>query len=295
MREAAGGSIYDLGYRHYTGPRLGRRHAVAAMYIQSLRSIFGIGRPFTSKIFPWLLLGASFLPALVQLGLASLGAEDLEVVKPDDYYTYIQIVLGLFRRGRRSGAGGTRSALADALALLLARDREGRLRAGEVRRAGDGHARPYVVFRSWSSSWATASQSMISAATSRTSGATCPRPPRARSYLPPLRRESASPSRPRHHAAPIRRSRSSPSIVISTVVGITLVESIEGDAGRYGLLVSLGSIADGLTFWFFDATPDPDDPLATADLWGGLYALTALAISLVCLALILRRYRSIQA
>ena len=47
MREATGGGIYDLGYRHYTGPRLGRPHAVWAMYVQSLRSIFGIGRPLT--------------------------------------------------------------------------------------------------------------------------------------------------------------------------------------------------------------------------------------------------------
>ena len=49
------------------------------------------------------------------------------------------------------------------------------------------------------------------------------------------------------------------------------------------------------TFWLFDATPDPDDPLTTADLWGGVYALTALAISVVCVGIILRRYRSIQA
>jgi len=55
------------------------------------------------------------------------------------------------------------------------------------------------------------------------------------------------------------------------------------------------SIADGLTFWLFNATPDPEEPLAKADLWGGIYALTALAISLACLALILRRYRTIQA
>ena len=61
-------------------------------------------------------------------------------------------------------------------------------------------------------------------------------------------------------------------------VGITLVESIDGDAGRYGLLVSPCNVADGLTYWFFGADPEPDEPIAEADLWGGLYALTALAI-----------------
>ena len=107
-------------------------------------------------------------------------------------------------------------------------------------------------------------------------------------------------NRARHLRADItpahtRRSRSSRSSSCHRSCGITLVESVEGDTGRYGLLISPFHVAEGLTFWFFGATPEPEEPMAMADLWGGLYAITALAGSSVCLAIILRRYRSIQA
>ncbi|HLQ49004.1 MAG TPA: ABC transporter permease, partial [Candidatus Dormibacteraeota bacterium] len=38
------GSIYDIGYRRYEGPRLGRAHAIRSLFFHSLRSTFGIGR-----------------------------------------------------------------------------------------------------------------------------------------------------------------------------------------------------------------------------------------------------------
>ena len=55
-----GGSIYDLGYQGYTGPRLGRRSAVAgAASAQSLRACYGIGRGGRAKIAPFTLAGSS--------------------------------------------------------------------------------------------------------------------------------------------------------------------------------------------------------------------------------------------
>ena len=38
------GVIHDIGYRRYTGPRLGRAQIARALYWHSLRSAFGIGR-----------------------------------------------------------------------------------------------------------------------------------------------------------------------------------------------------------------------------------------------------------
>ena len=38
------GNIYDLGYRRYEGPRLGRSHAIRALVIDSFRTTYGIGR-----------------------------------------------------------------------------------------------------------------------------------------------------------------------------------------------------------------------------------------------------------
>jgi ABC-2 type transport system permease protein len=57
------GTIYDIGYRRYEGPRLGRGHAVRSLYGHSLRSAFGIGRGGRSKIAPFLLAAIALLPA----------------------------------------------------------------------------------------------------------------------------------------------------------------------------------------------------------------------------------------
>ncbi|HTI30486.1 MAG TPA: ABC transporter permease, partial [Methylomirabilota bacterium] len=52
-RESATGAIYDLGYRGYDGPRLGRRAAFATLFWASLRACFGLGRSGRSKVVPW--------------------------------------------------------------------------------------------------------------------------------------------------------------------------------------------------------------------------------------------------
>lgn len=294
MREATGGSIYDLGYRHYTGPRLGRPHAVWAMYFQSLRSIFGIGRPLTSKIGPWLLTGAAFVPALVQLGVASISSGELDILEPHDYYTYIQIVLALFtaviapelagrdQRSRTLSLYFSRAIVRDDYALAkyaaLVTAMLGLTFVPQVVLfVGNGVALDDLggyVEDQWSDLPAAGGSAILISLLFAGIGLAI----------------SAQTSRRAYSTIAIIAV-----MVISSVVGITLVESIEGDGGRYGILVSPFSIVDGLTFWFFDAQPDPEEPIAKADLWGGLYALTALGISMVCIALILRRYRAIQA
>jgi ABC-2 type transport system permease protein len=60
-----GGSIYDLGYQAYEGPRLGRRSAVLALFAQTVRSCFGIGRGGRAKIAPLVLAGLAILPAVL--------------------------------------------------------------------------------------------------------------------------------------------------------------------------------------------------------------------------------------
>ena len=44
------GIIYDIGFRHYDGPRLGRRQVVLALFAESARGAYGIGRSTRSKI-----------------------------------------------------------------------------------------------------------------------------------------------------------------------------------------------------------------------------------------------------
>ncbi len=95
---SAGGSIYDLGYQPYDGPRLGRGHAVWALYIHGLRLAFGVGRPGRAKVVPVGLTIIAILPALVALGLAALLPRNVEFepIKPEGYYGLIATVVLLF-------------------------------------------------------------------------------------------------------------------------------------------------------------------------------------------------------
>jgi ABC-2 type transport system permease protein len=103
---SAAGSIYDLGYRGYDGPRLGRRHAVATLVRESLRTTFGIGRGGRAKIIPFGLAFLALLPALVAVAVAGLrsqiplgdgaGGGDLSPVRYDTYYGLVAQLLFMF-------------------------------------------------------------------------------------------------------------------------------------------------------------------------------------------------------
>ena len=59
------GSIYDLGYRHYEGKRRGHWFAAWSLYVDSLRGIWGFGRPMSAKAAPFILAGLWSLAASV--------------------------------------------------------------------------------------------------------------------------------------------------------------------------------------------------------------------------------------
>jgi ABC-2 type transport system permease protein len=67
----AAGTIYDLGYQSYSGARLGRNHAIANLMKYSFQSAFGLGRGARAKVLPLFVLAIVFLPAIVQVGVAS--------------------------------------------------------------------------------------------------------------------------------------------------------------------------------------------------------------------------------
>ena len=96
---SATGSIYDLGYRRYDGPRLGRRHAVQALFRHGLRAVFGLGRSGRAKIAPLALGGLIALPAVVSVGFGTLargaGAE-FNPITLEGYLTFAQTLLVFF-------------------------------------------------------------------------------------------------------------------------------------------------------------------------------------------------------
>lgn len=92
-------NIYDLGYRHYTGGRLGRRGTLTTLYVHGLRAVFGLGRKATAKILPIGLAVLAFIPAVIQLGVGALTNRlntDIELFKHEDYFDYVQVILVLF-------------------------------------------------------------------------------------------------------------------------------------------------------------------------------------------------------
>jgi len=99
---SAGGSIYDLGYRHYEGPRRGRGYAVWSLYVESLRGIWGFGRPMSAKAAPFILAGLYAFFAFLQLAFASTLANEIssgqqvQLFTYDSYFTQFGFLLILF-------------------------------------------------------------------------------------------------------------------------------------------------------------------------------------------------------
>jgi ABC-2 type transport system permease protein len=96
----ATGNIYDLGYRGYEGPRLGRVTVLLGLLRQSLRESYGLGRGSRAKIAPFVLLGFAVFPAVLAVGFRALAAqagagEQFEEQLPIRHDTY-QSVTSLF-------------------------------------------------------------------------------------------------------------------------------------------------------------------------------------------------------
>lgn len=72
MPQPPSGVIHDIGYRKYDGPRLGRRQVTRALFAQSLRGAYGLGRSARAKVLPMLLLGVMCLPAFIITVIANV-------------------------------------------------------------------------------------------------------------------------------------------------------------------------------------------------------------------------------
>ncbi len=86
---AGAGRVYDRGYRRYTGPRGGRRAAVRALFLGSIRRALGLRRSWKQKVLPWLLLAVTAAPAAVFVGVAyvtrNTPAAEVEFITYRDY------------------------------------------------------------------------------------------------------------------------------------------------------------------------------------------------------------------
>jgi len=91
------GSIYDLGYRRYEGPRLGRAYAIRSLILHSFRTTYGIGRGGRAKVAPFGLGALAVLPAVLVVGALTLAArlgiqDEFEGASPINYESYFSSV-----------------------------------------------------------------------------------------------------------------------------------------------------------------------------------------------------------
>jgi ABC-2 type transport system permease protein len=92
--QAAAGTIHDIGYHRYEGPRLGRGHAVRSLYSYSFRSVFGLGRSAKAKIFPFLVTAIFLVVAVV---VAAIRAQaHITLISYLDFPARLSLLLMLF-------------------------------------------------------------------------------------------------------------------------------------------------------------------------------------------------------
>jgi ABC-2 type transport system permease protein len=97
-----GGTVFDIGYQPYTGPREGRRRGRLAVFKDGIRTALGLGRGARAKVLPWLFIGVLAGIALIMAMVAGAitmfqGPEAAEAVPShSDYYGFAASVLFVF-------------------------------------------------------------------------------------------------------------------------------------------------------------------------------------------------------
>ena len=293
LQSDSAGSIYDLGYRHYDGARLGRRHAVLSLYFYTLRGAFGLGRRTSSKIIPIAITIIAFIPALIQLGIAAIASGVIELIKPENYYGYVQVAVALFCAAvapeivgrdqrtrtlslyfsralqRRDYALAKLAAFTTAL-LLLTLLPQAVLFFGNMLATNDTTAFlrdnwrqvPRIVIGGLLIASLMASLSLAIA---------CQTP---------------------------RRSYATVAVIAVFLVTTPLANIFvreAGSIGHYAILFSPFDLLGGTMHWLFDSRPDRESIVYIADLPKLIYPGAALAVTACATALILRRYGRIAA
>lgn len=89
------GQIYDRGYQHYEGERLGQRHAIYALTKYSAKRALGIRKNWTAKVMPVIVYIATALIIIIPLGIIAF-FEDADPLQYWDYIGFVYLILVLF-------------------------------------------------------------------------------------------------------------------------------------------------------------------------------------------------------
>lgn len=89
------GEVFDRGYTHYTGDRLGRRQAFRSLVGYSMKRALGIRKSWTAKILPFLLYTAAVVPLVIMIGVSAL-VPDAGFASYSGYLAAIFLIVGIF-------------------------------------------------------------------------------------------------------------------------------------------------------------------------------------------------------
>lgn len=98
------GTVFDIGYQHYTGTREGRGRARKAVFTDGVRTALGLGRGGRAKILPWLFMGVLAAIALVMALIAGAAeriagpgsADKLNLPSHSDFNSIASIIMFVF-------------------------------------------------------------------------------------------------------------------------------------------------------------------------------------------------------
>ncbi|MCB0067911.1 MAG: ABC transporter permease subunit, partial [Caldilineaceae bacterium] len=89
------GEIFDRGYLHYDGPRLGVPAAIWALARYSMARAIGIRRPWTAKIIPFLIYAAVLIPVALAIGIRAF-VPAFNFLTYGEFFGAIFILEGIF-------------------------------------------------------------------------------------------------------------------------------------------------------------------------------------------------------
>lgn len=89
------GEVYDRGYKHYDGERLGRKHAIGALIRYSIQRALGLKKRWTAKIVPIIIYVVALGTVAILIGIESFLPQS-ETWSYADFFIFTFLVEGLF-------------------------------------------------------------------------------------------------------------------------------------------------------------------------------------------------------
>lgn len=290
----SGGTIYDLGYQRYDGPRLGRPYAVRSLFFHGLGVVSGARRGFRAWVVPLILAIIAVLPAVIQAAVTAYVGELVDLFNYSTYFFQVSIIYVLFCAAQAPelvSADLRSRALVLYLARALRRDDYVLAKLFALATAVFALAlgAQLVLFTGQVFGSLNAWQSFRLEAVQLA-------PIFGASALVALVLASISVA---IASLTPRRYLATAGIVgfflLSAALSALLTQAVAAAWDRWLVLLNPFLAISGVTNWLFDVPLRPGSELAGADLAGGAYMAACAAYILLSMGILWARYRSIDA